>query len=286
MTRSKRQAVSVKAAIDYLTITTKSGKQTAEMLSAAVAEIAPLVARGIKLREWQFMGYHGKSINGMRYGVRGDEGIVIVSGDSAGELWLKLAPSRSRCTRIDLAVTVELAKANQYVASKAYGNALELGQAKASHIVNSTRGTTTYVGSRTSRFFGRLYDKGAESGEESGIKWRYEVECKKPASEAIVSSLLEQKEPAMWISSYVWDWFNTRGIRPIYDTRITHNAIEISASVQSVDKTLDWLTTQVRPAIGRLIIGGYEDEVREALQLPLIIKDSSRTDTLGGVVWQ
>lgn len=278
MTRSKQVPTSVKAGIDYLTITTKSGRETAKMLAEVAQIIGPKVTLGLKLREWQFMGYRGKSIAGVRYGLRNDEGIVILSGPQAGELWLNLAPTRTKCTRIDLAVTVELATPNEYVAARAYSNVREAGQVKASHIVNSYKGTTTYVGSRTSRFFGRLYDKGAEQGKHSGLLWRYEVECKKPASEAVVSSLLDQKEPAMWISSYVWDWFNTRGIKPIYDTKITHNAIEIAASVQSVDKTLEWLTTQVKPAIGRLIIGGFEDEVREALQLPLTIQGLLRTD--------
>jgi DNA relaxase NicK len=222
------------------------------------------------------MGYHGKSISGIRYGLRRDEAICILSGAVAGEVWRLIAPARSRCTRIDLAVTVELAKADQYVASRAYAQSLELGQATASHIVNSAGGATTYVGSRTSRFFGRLYDKGAELGEQPYTSWRYEVECKKPASEAIVSALLDQKAPGKWISSYVFDWFSTRGIQPIFHAANAHDAIEISASISSVDKTFQWLTTQVRPTIGRLIIGGYEDEVREALQLPLTIKDDFR----------
>lgn len=273
MSNSKLAPVSVSASIDYLTVTTKSGRESAKLLAEVAHQVGPRIAKGAKLRDWQFMGYHGKSIQGIRYGLRRDEAICILSGDVAAELWALVAPSRSRCTRIDLAVTVELAKANQYVASRAYAQSLEFGQVNASHIVNSSGGTTCYVGSRTSRFFGRLYDKGAEQGGEPHTIWRYEVECKKPASEAVVSALLDHNSPGKWIASYVYEWFFSRGIKPVYSATIAHDAIEISASVTSVDKTLLWLSTQVRPTIGRLIIGGFEDEVREALQLPLTIKD-------------
>lgn len=267
--RNKRIRAKEYASVDYLTVTTKSDRATSTMLALVAGYVGPRISKGEKIRRWQFMGFHGQSMDGVRYGLRGTEGIAILTSVTANELWRQIAPARSKCTRIDLAVTVRLEEANQYVASVAYKEALDSGQLKSSLIVNSQGGATVYLGSRTSMFFGRVYDKSSEQGVGAGTEWRYEIECKKPASEAVIALLLEQDEPATWIGAYVWNWFFSRGVRPIFNREITENAIEIAGSVASLDRTLQWLTTQVRPSVGRLIIGGYEAEVREALQLPL-----------------
>jgi DNA relaxase NicK len=117
-----------------------------------------------------------------------------------------------------------------------------------------------------------VYDKGAEQSDQVGRIWRYEVEVKKPASEIAVARLLEEKNPAEFIGGFVHGWFVRHGIHPVFSPTSTESVIEVGTRVKSSDKTLEWLSTQVRPAVGRLIIEGREAELLEALGLPDYVK--------------
>lgn len=214
------------------------------------------------------MGYSGVAFEGVRYGLRNEEAIVMLSGPRCGELWPKVAPYRNKCTRIDLAVTIDLQSQCTEVATNAYNAVVDSGNVRGSFVTSSRGGRTCYIGSRTSQFFARLYDKGAEEGMEPGWIWRYEVECKKPASEAVVQRLLSTSDPGEWIGSYVAVFFSARGVTPLWEVANTQCAIEIGAHVTSDEKALNWLRTGVKPTVGRLIINGREDEVRNALGLP------------------
>lgn len=265
----------IMGSVDYLTVTTLSSQSSAALISSLLETLGSEFLYKERSKRWSFLGFHGRAYEGIRYGLKGDEAIVMLSGPQAANLWALVAPKRRHCTRIDLAVTAVLAQANEDVAKASYASALDGGAIRASYITNSQSGTTCYLGSRTSRFFGRLYDKGAQQGIGAGACWRYEVEAKKPASEAILTTLLESKEPALWIASFVWEWFNVRGVEPIFTSTDVESAIEISATVKSSDKSLEWLSTQVRPTVGRLMIEGRQTEVVEALGLP---KDYNSTD--------
>jgi DNA relaxase NicK len=145
---------------------------------------------------------------------------------------------------------------------------LDADAVKASTVTSSYGGSTCYLGSRQSQFYGRLYDKGAQEGMEPGWLWRYEVECKKPAAESVVNRLLETEAVSDWVSSYVAQFFDLRGVSPLWHASNIEHAIEIEAKVTSNEQSLQWLRTQVRPTVGRLCVAGLEAEVREALGLP------------------
>lgn len=258
--------------VDYLTITTKEDPATATLLSTLLDRLGSDFIYHSRKRPWAFQGYHGQAYEGVRYGLRGEQGIVMLSGAHAASLWRAVAPLRQNCTRVDLAVTVTLASADHDVAVNAYKRALESWGGTSANVINSRGGATTYIGSRQSRFFGRLYDKGAEQADMAGEIWRYEVEIKKPASEMAITRLLAEKNPATFINDFVYGWFVRHGITPLFDAANAESVIEIGAKVKSSDKTLEWLSTQVRPAVGRLIIEGREAELLEALGLPDYVK--------------
>lgn len=261
--------VGVSAAVDYLTVVTRSEKAAAQMIDTLYKAKGKDFWVNSVNKPWKFKGFHGRAYEGVRYGLRGEEAILMLSGPTASELWAQVAPTRARCTRIDLAVTVELAGECEHLAQQAFDVDAPSGPVNRSLVLNSRGGSTMYVGSRQSMYMGRLYDKSAEQGEKPGKVWRYEVEIKKPASESLLIQLLETPEPAQYINSYVYTWFLTRGIKPLWTAKDWEGAIEIEAKVESPDKSLAWLTSQVRPTVARLIIAGKELEVREALGLPL-----------------
>lgn len=265
----KGEVASISKSVDYLTVTTKTDVQSANL----IYQLYELLGRGAlyeaDVRKWAFMGYRGQSLDGVRYGIRGSEALVMLSGARASEFWPSIAPLRHNCTRIDLAVTATLAEADDQVTARAYEQAQDNASITGTLISNTRGGTTMYLGSRHSRFFGRLYDKGAEMGLEAGMYWRWEIEVKKPASDAVVAQLLKCSDPKAWIGDYVYRWYAARGIPPMWDDTDAESAIEIEAAVSSVDKSLKWLSSQVKPTIGRLIVAGHELEVREALGLPI-----------------
>lgn len=254
--------------VDYLTVTTKTDKESAILIDTLYRAIGSEFLTHSRSSAWRFMGYAGKSYEGLRYGLRGEEAIVMLSGPLCSQLWGTIAPKRGRCTRIDIQVTTYLALDKLNVAKVAFNDARSFAGAQSAFVENNHGGQTCYLGSRNSRIYARLYDKGAEQKEDPGWKWRYEVEVKKPLSEELITHLLTSKDPQNFIVNYVYTFFVSRGIIPLFPGNIVDGAIEVGGNVMSEEKSLLWLSSQVRPTIGRLIIAGREKEVRDALGLP------------------
>lgn len=266
---SEQHPINTMVAVDYLTVTTKTQERSANLIHELFALRSPSFWHEERSHPWRFMGYIGRAYNGVRYGLRKDEGIAMLSGPMCQALWDKVAPNRDQCTRIDLAVTIELEVPDKSIASVAYQAALDGISQTNSIVTNSHGGQTVYLGSRQSKFFGRIYDKGAEQGTEPGKFWRFELECKKPNSEAIVNRLLEADNVGDFIGEYVARWFEARAIVIPWFRSDIDCAIEMGAVVSSHQKTLEWLRSQVKPALGRLIVAGREKEAFAALGLPV-----------------
>lgn len=260
---------STRVVVDWLTITTQEAFATQAMIN----KLFELLPEGFLQKErqykWGLQGYKGFAYEGIRYGLRGSEGIVMLSGQRCGELWWALAPSRHRCTRIDLAVTVTLKKQFKNFIAKSYKLLQDENNGIYGSVVHNTQGGgTLYVGRRAGEIMGRLYDKGSEQGEEPGYIFRYEVETKKPKSESLLVELLKTKDVPAMAAAFVYDFFMARGVIPVFPRSDALYAIETQARVSDRDKTLTWLAAQVAPAVKRLIINGDEAAVRDALGLP------------------
>lgn len=280
---SGKVLTSATAAVDWLTVTTKTDKASANLI-AALFESKPAQDWYKEANHaWKFKGFAGRAFEGIRYGLRGEEAIVMLSGPRAQQLWDKVAPARDKCTRIDLAVTVELFDVDLNVAKEAYQSALDGISTTNSMVLSSRGGQTVYLGSRQSQFMGRLYDKGAEEGLEPGKIWRFELECKKPSSEAVVARLLTTADVPSFIAEYVATWFESRAVVPLWFRKDIECAIELHADVQTHEKTLEWLRSQVKPALGRLIVADLGSEAYEALGLPTSLLNSQQKEFEG---WQ
>lgn len=266
---SEKDTPHISASVDYLTVTAQGSKATAKLMDCLFNSISRSDLETIRSRKWKFMSYVGHRGEGVRYGVSEHGGIAILSGAQAATLWPLIAPSRSRCTRIDLAVTLSLSEPRIGLATDYYTSLLEQGERYSTVVHNTRGGQTCYVGSRSSEQFGRVYDKGAEQGKKAGYHWRYEVEIKKPRSESVVTTLLGEQHPLPWILAYVYKWFAARGIQPLFESTNKCSAIEILSRISTADTTLQWLSTSVAPSVQRLISNGKREQVYLALGLPL-----------------
>jgi len=232
-------------------------------------------------------GYSGYSIAGLRWGMRADGCIMMLSGQDAAVNWLPALALADNVTRIDLAATIFLKSPVLDVARRAYAwvltdpNICHTKKRRYSYVENSAGGQTCYIGSRSSDQFGRLYDKGCESSEEAitppGWVWRYEVEfkayrAKKLAKQMEQTAKSEIETVADSIGALVHKWFRSRGINPLFATRIDQGGwmVELEARITDDEASLNWLTVQVRPSVERLMERGRSAEVFEALGIHIV----------------
>lgn len=222
-------------------------------------------------KKWQQLGYRGYSTVGMRVGFSEKAGwIVILSGSVANQLWRLFVP-KAKITRVDLAVTVKLGVAMEDVSRAYYRHLGGNGQLvpKRALIQNSDGGQTFYLGSRKSQSFGRVYDKGREQkSSPAGFKWRYEVEYKKPKSQAMAHSLeaVSEKDQGAILRT-VYEWFDYRGVTPLFRSNGVGLQADVEARVTTVDKKIAWLRSQVRPTVQYLLSCGRREDTVDALGL-------------------
>lgn len=216
--------------------------------------------------------YSGLRIAKMQWGYEKHLGyIVIISGADAERYWNRLSPKDARVTRIDLCVDF-VKKEPQYLANDlfmAIGKERKETTPRLSLYIGPEGGDTLYVGSRHSQQFGRLYDKGVESGTAPpGYFWRAEVEYKKPLAGLMATELKEEtsqnRVPA--IRDTVLHWFTDRGIEvPENVAGKTNISVSVEARITTADKKLAWLRTQVGPTVRQLVSLGLGKEVMKSL---------------------
>lgn len=267
----------VTTGVDWFTVTTREDRIGMGWLDVFIAQERLSIATGggkaVGLRNrW----YEGNSIDGLSWGYSPKNGyILIASSDMANRLWQSAyVPGRAKCTRVDLAVTVILKKQEEGLALRSYNDRRSLSKSRRySCVMNSKSGQTLYVGSRTSESYGRLYDKGVETGIVSGgYCWRYEIELKKPLSDAMVLTLLDRvnqtDKPELLLTTIVYNWFAERGIKPIFTPSDRARIIvQTEFSRTTNNKKLLWLRSGVAPSVSKLMEDGLIFEVVDALGL-------------------
>lgn len=268
--------------IDWLTVTTKAQEKRAAMYYECEHLKEVVISSGERLRKWTFKGYTGWMVGGLRWGTRLDSDIAMLSGVDAHQNWYICGDWAQNCSRIDLAVTVELQNVFPGLL-RLYDGCLQRVNLrgvkyKGSIIKDSDGGQTLYVQRRVTGTFGRVYDKGIEAGlhDEPGRMWRYEVQFGDRYAKAILAQVLANKyipqgahwneEVAQSIVSTVYTWFLARNLPPIF-SRSENPALslEVEARVTSDEVSLNWLTTQVQPTVSRLAEKGKLEQVKRAL---------------------
>lgn len=273
----EREVSALQASVDYLTATASDPVKAEKLRSLGLILEASEFNDGNNAYPWRFMGYVGRKCGQVSWGRRGDGSIVMASGGLAHKAWNTLVPQAERITRIDLAVTIEISKPDPEIAHMCYRwicqNSDISPNLKYSFITSLRSGDTLYCGRRTSPMFGRFYDKGAEQGDMPlGKLWRYEVEIKKPQATPRALALLDASYPEDAIKSYVYEWFEARQVPPLFNKGFNYAPVEVEARVTDDDRTIQWLSSQVRPAIIRLAKKGKFSKVVDALELSTIGK--------------
>lgn len=264
---------SVSSRVDWLTATTRDDRIGTEWLTRY--QTYQQNAREL-VSDYKFKGFVGFGTEGWSWLVNPETNwyMTILTGLTAGEYWYSIAPKSTNVTRIDLAVTVEAVEPKpEYIQQVYLAIPEEYNRSRQySLLQNKTGGLTLYVGNRSSYNYGRLYDKGVETGDyKPGNQFRYEVELKKPKSYDTAMEIAhrvrtgEVLEPM--IVNYVYHWFYVRGLQPAFEADQNYVSPDIQARISTKDSKLTWLRTSVRPTVTRLIEAGFGREVLEALDL-------------------
>ena len=294
----RQQVLGWYAGVDYITLTAKSGSIDWDEVVAVLAEREAHDGCGNLPQPFKLAGYVGQRIGRLSYAInpKTSSRLVRGSGALAGEVLSRFGWLADNCSRVDLQVTVQFAQDDPELAARAYTQLEKLDQTGQMRSVNgrppiytlwksSNGGQTLALGKRTSRAYGRLYDKGRDprnsSDENAFYKccWRWEIELKDDYSR---NFFLERREnhnqgeielQQEQIVSTVFGWFMDKLVAcpPLLDSRdetyARFNICDVPRELSTVEEKLRWLQKQVAPTVALLCAYGFEAEVLESLRL-------------------
>lgn len=262
----------VSIGIDWLTVCALDQVSAGRLTVLAERFIRAEHQRGNLQRPWGMAGFSGWVCGEVQAGIRDQEAIVRLSGGLAHESWARVIDVAPNVTRIDLEVTFRCKDGprkfirNAHRSAQRYSKRLKRGPT-VTLITDNRGGDTLYLGARTSHCYGRLYNKGVESGlPEYKDCARAECEYKGAAAIACAKALFRSTKTAARISGSLSGFFASRGVTlPIVDSRIIYR---LPRTRSDLDRRLKWMRESVKHSVELLIAAGRENDVFEALGLP------------------
>lgn len=258
------------------------------------------VDSGERLRVFGFSGYRGMAAGEVSWGVRRDGCLLRLSSDAAKEHWAQVYGLATNVSRLDVQVTVQpvtgptkrLLSHHKELRRKRRA----VGRPPKFKFWYGPDGPEAMtLGSRTSDWFGRVYDKFIESGLPEWLGClRYEVELKRFAASDIASKLDHTEEPHILIEALVSSFVAARGCRlPLHvidspappapgdsqdfykqslrrrnhSSKFLESSPLIAVGTGKTRKRLIWLTNAVKPTVQALMDQGQQDLMLEALGL-------------------
>lgn len=261
----------ITASCDWLTLTYKVPRIRTLVHEDASTIIEAWQREGEQVNKWYALGFEGLSCNGLSWGQREDVDMLRLSGSTAEHLFDRFSNYEGKCSRCDVCITLELVSRYTDIAVINYENLRMMKEAmlarSLSLIVNNKGGQTFYLGSRSSDQFGRIYDKGAETGlQEPGKLWRYEVEFKGERSQEVYSRLTRSRDRGTMYLGLVKSFFERRSVLVPGIPASLGVRVEVGAEMKAPDRQLHWLEHQVSGVVRRLREKGYGAEVDAILQ--------------------
>lgn len=260
------------AGVDWITATAQKGSTRVDMMKFARHQRERFMDAGVSIKMGYRLGYYGWQAEGFFHGQREGGSIVVASGATAHQVHRSIINVSDHISRLDLQVTVSTPVELPNLAAHAYGVLKSGSPAKVkvknvTYIETHPSGATTNVGKRTSDSYGRIYDKATESGHGTArSRWRYEIELKRNLAVAAATTLSRFEAPTIVASRLVWDWFNARGVAPIYTPDGSSCPHEPSPTLSKRD-VLMWFERSLSVTVSKAISYYGVERVCEALGL-------------------
>lgn len=266
------QPASIYSGVDWLSCSAPRDAQGDLLWASGAALLAAERGAGNTEKPWRRYGLTGSLAGQVVLAYNAQHVFVQLSGERARTSWKDIHEVSSNTSRLDLQVTAKYDPSRtKTLSDRCYRIATAHERngrpATAAIIHNSAGGSTLYLGSRSSDRFGRLYDKGVESGTAApGVLWRWEVELKRESARLTAGELSRIQDLELEVTGLVEAHFERWGLHPI----VLSTGFDILSPfpVQVSDlRTIAWLEKGVRPAVQRLIRSGKSAEVYKALGL-------------------
>lgn len=264
------------AGIDYLTFTINEGNEDYVKCIRAATRLQEVCVRGGNtLRPNTVLGYEGSICGTVFVGIREGDCMVRISGAMAHEAYKPFKSLDIKPTRLDLQVTVwyddnpaEIIRKYAEIAI-ADANVADVRTKRTIRKVESNDGGfTLYIGSRTSDYFARLYDKHKESKDATYLyALRFEVEIKgKRAQQAFNALSSRSRDISPQVLSFVAEWYAARGVHvPFLFKAGKMELSPINREKSDTARRLAWLRGQVRGTILELRKVIDTNDILEAL---------------------
>jgi hypothetical protein len=264
------------AGIDWIGLTLRRDASDWSVWVDRCREVVELIAQeGDKLEAWGMEGYRGLRAAGSFYGVRDDGAYCRLTGHSAHHHYDRVYRSDCNCSRIDLQVTVRLEEMDPGTGIRHEEESLRANELlppsrrrKIWHISGNDGGYTLYIGSLHSERHGYIYNKEVQSAKAQYSRcWRYEVRNKNTFANdiALHFGTVRDNRPQD-CAALVAEWFRARGLILPWHILSVPVVMPIERELPpEADRKLEWLKTQVRPALRWLNENGYQKAAMEAL---------------------
>jgi hypothetical protein len=267
---------SLSAGIDWVTWVEKDPLGQTYLMQVGEQLVQQEADEGAKVTGFHAEGYHGWKASRVSIGSRQDSSLLRISGGAAAMHWGLLRGLRGRPSRLDVQASLTLDTARKdlgsHILRRRTSHRPQSGgrPPKVTTWSDSEGSFCGMVGSRTSRKYLRVYDKGVEQKSHApGLHWRVELEAKRDLSGALWSQLTKAQDAAAWClkccessvrsSGRVWPLPPSTGL-PVLPPVEQREPPE-------VERTKRWLRNMVAPAVGRLIGAVGTTELLELLGL-------------------
>jgi hypothetical protein len=268
----------VDAGIDYLSMTMKQDNPNAvNWHTSAIAYLKEIATDAQLIDMSRRLGYDGWSFGGSFVGERDRDILAIFSGERAKRAFVLLYRSDVHVSRIDVQTSFRYRHNADNVAEVVRNQVMRdnrtIGVARqrnATLITDLRGGATCYVGTRTSEQFARIYNKEAESNDPAykGV-WRYEVQLKnRLAVKTAEQFATKTYTPENYGAVFVKQWLHHRGVSVPWKAEAELLPLpKRDTTPTQLEQKIEWLRTQVRPALRVLLKYGLRDAILEALGL-------------------
>lgn len=229
------------------------------------------------------LGYYGQVTEHAFLG-KGEHGTMLqMSGALAWERWKEAGRYSERCTRLDLQVTWPIdGEPGQYI--RDMYEVAQLRKKREGHqpelqLTDTPKGAKMLtVGSRTSEVYGRMYDKGRESGlQEYASCVRWEVESKGHTAKDLNTYMREQDASNALCRTIVRQWWTERGMEPFWEDYEYMDQKPPTKRSRTDETKIAWLKGQVGPVIRTLKDHGkLETAIRALLDETLTTEQIDR----------
>lgn len=262
--------------IDYITATATLQPKIKVLRDVGLELIESEASQGNSVRKWRGLGYAGTVCGSVSVGIGEQGSIVRLSSGVARDDWFSVFPWCTNVSRLDLQVTVRQGIDAQTVLRNHWESAgrirSQMKRPPIAKLISDHHGPQTLMlGSRQSDRYGRIYDKGLESGlpELQGAV-RYELETKNAVALSLARYMAVKPSESARAIPLVLKWMQKRTdcLGLTYDSAV--GAPSPRTTPRGHDR-LRWVRNCVRPCVLGLVRQTSLEQVLEALGLSEVV---------------